>query len=722
MKFSRVSFLGPAATILLSVPSVGVAQAGQADEPDAKAFGGDIVVTAQRREQRLQDVPISVSALSADTAAARGVDGTATLQAAVPNLIVARQGNNAQPFLRGIGSSLGDVVAEGSVAIYLDGAYQPTPIANFFTFNNIERIEVLKGPQGTLFGRNATGGVIQIVTRDPSQRLAVEMSASDANYDTVRADAYVAGGLTDNLTASLAVDYSKQRDGWGKNLTTGSDTFRFEDFGIRGKLKWDNGVTAIRLSGDYNRSEGPGISGQSPKGAVSLDGLGYPGRFNTYGEFEDGSLLKSGGVTLDIQTELQGVGIHTISAYRKLRNNWAFDQDLSPTPYVQATLRPESDMYSQEIQLHSLPGSSFDWLFGAYFYDYDAGQRPLNLEGLLIGPSGLNVYGSAHTRSQALFGQTTFPVLESTNLTLGLRYTFETVDYYGYASLTTPDVVVDPASGGKARQKSTYDKPTWRIVLDHKFAPDVMGYVSYNRGVKSGNFTISNAPSAVLPYAPEELDAYEIGLKTRFFGNRITLNSAIFYYDFKNIQFSKIVRGTSSVFNGPTARSIGAEMDLTAKITPSLTLYASGGYLDTEFGNFPGAPNTNRLPNGSTDGGDPDYNADGKALPFSPKFSGNAGFSYMRPFASGILELNSNLYYNDGYYTEVDNRLRIQDYILLNASIGWKAQDERYSIQLWGKNLTDEYYYSQLSAQANVGDLGSPAAPRTYGVTVGVKF
>lgn len=685
----------------------------------------EVVVTAERRARKLQDVPITVSAITGDAAALAGVTGTSSLQATVPSLSIDNHGNSATPFLRGIGSSSGDSNSEASVAIYLDGIYQPAPFGNFFEFNNIERVEVLKGPQGTLFGRNSTGGVIQVITRDPSHTPTAEISAGYANYDKTSSSFYGSSGLGEDFAANVSLLYSRQSEGWGDNLTTGGKSTGAKDLGTRIKFLYTPGEsTTLRLAADYSRSDAGAISGQPPPGAATFIGQGYPGRFDVWSDHTDTSEIESRGASVKLDHDFGPLQLASISAYRKTDGEWTLDQDLSSVPLVEAALPQKAKMYTQELHLLSPADSKLRWLVGAFYYNYEAHQS-VELRGLAftgVPGGGIDNIGATKTVSTSLFAQGTYPLSEATNLTLGGRYSWERVTGTTYATFGGSSIIIDPFDGQPAHPKLSYEKPSWRIALDHRLASDILAYVSYNRGIKSGNIGLGGAPAQNVPYDPEQLDAYETGLKSEWLNRRLRLNSAVFYYDFKNIQFQRTVNGAAITFNGPSAELYGGEIELEFRATSRLTLNANLGLLHTQFGDFPNAPNTRRLANGMNDAGDPNYNAEGNELPNAPEVTGNVGFNYDIPTNSGVFNLTSNVYYNAGQKTEVDSRLEVDSYTLVNATIGWTSPDDHWDARLWGKNLTDEYYYRQLTGLADATDIGSPAAPRTFGVMVRYKF
>lgn len=680
---------------------------------------GDIVVTAQRREQRLQDVPISISAINAAALANAGATGTSQLQSAVPNLVMQRQVGAAVPFLRGVGFSTGEISSESSVAIYIDGVYQPTSFTNFFDFNNIERIEVLKGPQGTLFGRNATGGVIQVITKTPSFKPQMDFDIGYANYQTVKASGYVSAGLTDTVAASVAIQYADQNKGWGRNLITGAEVYYARDFNARGKLLFEpSDGTSILISGNYSQFDRNNSSGQNSPGSILVTGQGFLGRYNVAGNLDSTFDGETYGGSATITHDFGGFQIKNIAAYQKFTGFQTIDQDMSPLPVVDGFFNLRSRMISEEFHVLSPADTKFQWLAGLYYLNYNAAFDPLDLAGLAFSPlPGVSVFGETRTQSIAAFAQGTYPIATDLNLTLGIRYSRDRSRYTGSENILGTAIVIDPEQIKVFKSK----KPTWRISVDYKFTPDILGYVSYNRGVKSGNFANGTAPSFNEPYQPEQLDAYEAGVKTELFDKSVIFNTSAFYYDFKNIQFQRIDAGVVAIVNGPSAKVYGLEAELTGKITPNFTLTANGSYLHTEIGDFPNAPNTRRLPSGLTDFGDPNFNAKGNRLPSAPKFSGNVGFQYQIPLEDGRIKLGSNLLYTGKIYTELDNRLFVKEHVVLNASLGWEG-DDGMRVSVWGNNLTNSYYYAYLTGVGGLSDLAIPAAPRTYGVTLGYSF
>ena len=712
-----------------------LAQTATTEPPSADSGQqvAEIIVTAERRAERMQDVPLTVTAITSEALAASGVSGISSLQSAIPSVAITQSVNTAQPFIRGIGSSVGNANAESSVAIYLDGVYQPAAFGNFFEFNNIERIEVLEGPQGTLFGHNATGGVIQVLTRDPSNAPEADVSLGYANYNTLSASTYTSLPINDELGFDAAVVYSDRKDGWGRYLLTGQQTEGDEELGARAKLVYrPTDATKITLAANYAHSQNIGFFVQNVFGSPTLNGQGYPGNFNTWSNNWDTSAVVSAGGSLHVEQDFHVVKFVSISAYSRTTGEWKSDTEASPINEVYVDIRQLGRMYTQEIHLLSEPESAIHWVVGAFYFNYTAGHPFEYIEGLSVAPFNVfNFRTIVNTQSEALFGQATAPLpwMGDTHLTLGIRENHDRIVGHASSFVDGSATLGPEFFGPNTTPTESYTKPTWRIVLDHDFTPDVMAYASYNRGIKSGNINdgADGLPGVNAPYQPEQLDSYELGLKTELLDRRVRWNSSAYYYDYKDYQYQQDYAGGVVVVNAPKATLYGVESQLQARATEDLTINAAVGLEHSAFGNFPGAPPANiRLPDGSLIPGNSNYNARGNQVPWAAKFTGVVGFTYKVPVnTAGTYALSSSLYRFGGAPTEINNQVRNPAYNLLSASLDWKDPTQRFDVNLWGRNLTNSYYFVQLQGQI-VGsrglDVGNPAAPRTYGVTLRYAF
>lgn len=698
------------------------AQQAQATQPTAVE---EIVVTAQRRRENLQDVPITVTAVSAESLAATGVTNTADLVNVVPGMLVQTSAGYSLPHLRGIGVTAIGAGIENSVALYVDGIYRGVAAADAAALNNIAQIEVEKGPQGTLFGRNATGGLIQVNTLDPTAGFSASAHAGYGSYHTVQSDAYLSGG-TEVLAADLAVQLTHQGEGYGTNLATGQDINRM-DRNLSTRSKWilkpvegtkltlivddeqvDDSMSALRNYQNFPNTYYPtGTFANLP--TLDVDDSTQPT-----------SRLKEDGVSLQLDQDLgDHVSLVNTAAYRKDTYTYAIDFDLGPAPYSTNDTRQQDNQFTEELRVLSNDSSSLTWMTGLYYYGAHNGFQPQNLyfSGLAVNPAKpiARVFNETvqRTNSLAFFGQATQELTDTTNLTLGIRYTGEERALLGAETGYLHGVT--PVSLANVDTSFRTNTPTWRFAIDHHFTDAINGYVSYNRGFKSGGY---NVPAPTLPaYAPEKLDAYEAGLKTQFFEHRFTVNTAFFYYNYQNVQVSRFVNGSPELYNGGRAHLYGLDADATLRIVQGLTISAGLELEHDRFVDFPGADFflncAHPYPTVCS------ASANGNELPQTPSASGTVNVDYRVAFIEGELHFNINEAANSGYYYEPNNEFRQSAYGLLNASIGWTRGN--YSVTIWGKNLTDVIYATAVNP-APTAISATYAAPRTYGFTLGAKF
>lgn len=747
-------------TALCLMPAAAMAQANespaQAEAADAPAEGvQDIIVTATRRATSLQKVPVSVIAVQGDTIAALNIKSTADLPQLAPGLTVVRSGGIV-PFIRGVGANNAGFTTESPVAVYLDGIYLANSASGLFAFNSIERIEVLKGPQGTLYGRNSTGGLINVITRSPEDKGRVDASVGYANYDTWTGNFYGSTPLTDTLAANVSLVYSDQKDGWAKNNFTGNDVMKQKELGILSKLLWRPGSdTKVELRGlyDYNSSD-LGLTVALQPGATGVDGTGYQGKYRTNTRFDPYAKLREYSVSLKIEQDLHFANLLSLTGYTHARQPLAFTQSGIPgravagQSAIETAIFGKSKTFTQELQLSSQASDSpFQWI-GGLFYLRDNTMVRLDAFGTCIGtvcaaaPLPTRTTGYPTTRSISGYGEGTYNVTDTTHITLGARYTRDKKGLTGLAEplrglpnspaalpATVPLVPGAPYAGNPAGIPTsvTFSKVTFKGVLAQDFTDQVHGYVSFNRGFKSGGYnpiTFSNPPSR-----PETLDAFEVGLKSELFDRLVRLNLSAFHYDYKDIQLRSTAPpapvGGSILINAAKARSNGFDAEFSFVPSRALTINGNLEYLDAKYKSFPGGTCvTTRVVGGAILGGSAAATCDlsGAPLPQSPKFSYNIGFVYTLETDMGRFALAANDGYKSRYNFAPDGRIRNAAYHLVNSSLTWTAPGGGYDVQLFVKNLTNAYYYATGQASTGGNDLYLPGAPRTYGVTAGVHF
>ncbi len=681
-------------------------------EPAAEAATlEEVTVTAERREDNLQRVPIAVTAVSGEDLKLRGADSLQSLSTTVPGF--STSGSLwVGAYVRGIGSTSASPNNEPSVATYVDGVYNPSSYAlTGFAFNNIERLEVLKGPQGTLFGRNATGGVVQIVTADPRQTLGGNVSLGYGKYDTVQASAYLTGGISSNLAADVAVGYDDQDKGFGHNLVTGQGTYMHSNFAARSKwLYTPSDATQVRITLDYSKFKNDGYNNQQLPGSLSTDGVtGFPGKWNAAGDQDSGNDNSTYGAAARIDHDFGALHGTSITAYRNVDAHWRVDNDNNPNPWTVVNDFSTQDFVTQELQLSSSEPGRLKWLVGAFFYGGDVDNEQVRT-GLRVNPGQYaEAWGTQRARSTSGYGQATYEIFTDTKLTAGLRYTHETLKFDGKRVNSAGAVYAGPFF-----RDTTYDPWTWRVALDHQFTPDLLGYVSYNRGFKSGAFNLTSPEDTAL--LPEKLDAYELGMKSEFLEHRVRLNVAAFYYDYQNLQVSVAAGGGGQIFSNATAQNYGLDAGLDVAATSHLTLSAGLSLLDTRYQNYQNAQ-------AFTERGVaiPIPNARGRDLPNAPPFSGYISAKYGVPTSVGNFRGTVSLTHNDKtYVVPYDVPVR-PSYNLLNASMEWQTLSGGYGVRVWGKNLLNEYYGLNILSSTS-GWYGNYAPPRTYGITLLASF
>ncbi len=703
------------------------AQEASAPADAAESEGTDIVVTANRRAERLQDVPMAVNVLSNETLRTASIADSQFLATLVPGLSIT-QINSSQYYLRGVGFAGTAVNAEQSVASYIDGVFVFTTIGSV-SLANLERVEVLRGPQGTLFGRNTTGGIIQAVTRDPLAKPSLEASLGYGNYKTLSGTFYGNAHVTENLGISLSGDFRNQGNGFGRNTTTGRDSFKRSDTEVRVKVAYEPSEDT-RVTGffQYRNVKGSGINYiplKGTRGVDGVDGAAY-GRFGNRANSDND--LKTDSYLGYIRLE-QGLGdfatLTSISSYQEVQPFAKFDSDATPLNVFAATQDLFFHNVSQEFQLSSKAEGPFTWIVGAYYYNALAGFSPMVLTGTGGGgPTGQTRFiRRQRTESLAGFGQLTYKLTEATKLTAGMRYTDESQKLpRDLVTLVGPDPnpvrLPFPSVPAATLDSSGW---TWRVALDHQFSDDFMGYVSWNRGLKSGGFTLTTAAD-VPPYRPEKLDSYEAGLKMEFLNGRVRINPALFVYKFKNIQVNSFNGFLTALTNAASATIKGLDLDAAVKVSGGLQLTATFEYLDSQYDEFP--TSIGFVPVAAPGGGARqvnNVNAKGNRLPYAPKTSGSFGASYTVPVAGGELLLDGSFRFVGNQFSSSSNFFKVPSYSLVSAGVSWTTSDERFSIRVWGDNIFDKDYAFQIF-DSGLGIFRNPGAPRTYGVTLSTKL
>jgi iron complex outermembrane recepter protein len=727
--------------VLAVVPLVGFAQTAQKDESQLE----DIVVTAQKRSESLQDVPIAITSVNAAGLDNKGIVSIADLSSLSAGLLGLDSNGYALPHIRGIGTNLEETGISSAVSVYVDGVYIDSAVGSLFTLNNIDRIEVDKGPQGTLFGRNATGGVIQVITKDPSHEFSGNVSVGEDNYATLLTNLYVTGGLTDTLAADLAVHYKDQMDGWGRNLETGQAVYLGTERDIRSKVLWTpTDRDKVTLALDFEDMNDLYNILDTAVGYVPYDAFlgdkGHPtgNPWDTNAAIQSPQHMRQYGVSAKVQHDFDWVTLTDIAAFRSTQNQSTYDFAHPPAD-IDGELNSRYQQITEELQLSSGVNYGLKWTAGAFFLNsisaddpYIVGQHgtasvpgglfsfPLLPPGLAPvldwsgGPSHGTVTNSTQTtNSGALYGQASQALFAHTDLDLGLRYSVDHIQIHG----------IDGSDGiNESGQSKTFGKPTWRLALNHHFSDDLMSYISYNRGYRAGTYN-DNAPE--LPATqPEVLDAYALGLKSELFNHRLRIDTEGFLYKYKNIVVPLLLdvdnKPVAETTNGPAARLYGLDLDVVAQVTDSLQVTLSAEGLHTEFTNFPGGNYYEVNPTGGAK--DISENLTGNQLPAAPKITTDLGATYKLPTQVGDFGISVDWNHNSGWFDGPDNVFKQSAFEMINSQLTWQPWNSSVRIALWGHNLNNEVIYARTSSVAPFGFLGSLEPPRTYGINVAYSF
>ncbi len=717
---------------------------------------GTITVTARRREERLIDVPVAVTAFDqADLQRIQAID-LSGLQAAAPNVnIVQGRGSaaSANIFIRGLGQPDALQTFDPAVGIYVDGVYLSRIQGALLNLFDVERIEVLRGPQGTLYGKNTTGGAISIVSRKPDlDDLSVAGSAMYGSYDQIVLNGYVSAPLvTDRVALSLAGQWDK-RDGLVTDPRTNRRYNDRDSLTMRGILRVQATDTLELLaSGDYNRQRNALTLGYptAPLGGVrpiAANPLGpYDFRASTSFTGDQGQRLDHWGVNLTANWALtDDITLTSITSWRKLEPDLFVDIDASEAELGDVFVGIDQRQFSQEVQLKWDTGR-FSGVFGLFYLNETVSSHQEAYADDLFGvPFTRLIDDTQNTKSYAAFGQATYDLTDRLSVTAGLRYTKEDRSYDRF----TTTVSTFPALNGitfrfpgslpnplNLDNSAEFDAWTPSLTLSYKPGADSQIYASVSRGFKSGGFNgransladltqvVNGVATLVTTFEPETVWTYETGAKASFLGGRVYLAGNVFYSDFRNFQ-ARVGGGAVAVFPVLNAGQLsiwGAEFEAVVKPTRNWTLRSSLGYLDADYEEFNDgrrAPAFSCNPTGQRVTCEP---------AFAPPISLNLATDYRFDLGgAGSLTLGSDARFVDRHFLSVDNRPGLVEdgYWLVNAFARFDDASRRWYVQSGVKNLTDELYKTDGQEFSSVGNIQTVyfGDPRTWNVMVGFAF
>ncbi len=727
-----VGALTALSSTLVPAPSA-LAQEAQSDRP---AMVDDVIVTAQRREQAAQDVGIALSVLSGESLTQQGVTNVNQLQNATPNLEVepAFGGGAAQFRMRGVGFQ--DYASNNSptVGVYVNEVAYPVPVMTQGLIFDIDRVEVLRGPQGTLYGRNTTGGAISFVTKRPTESLAAGLMTEWGTFEQFRAEGYVSGPVASTLRARLAVS-TEQGGAWQRNRDTGESLGDADRTGARALIAWAPSESLsflLDVHGGVDKSENQGLYllsdlhtrlgagpvipadkdhsktgwGMSPRFAASIgrDPDAKPGRDNT-----------SWGTSLNANLALNGMALTSITSYETLDRSEYGDWDSSPSVEADTFFGSDVDVVSQELRLASDNDSPLTWVTGFYYSKQKLNERYYSDFTDIYGTYAQVTYDQS-VESWSLFGQAEYAFAERWKAILGLRYEEETRELQGFGSAFGGATALPPTS------VDTKMTPlTGKAALEFKPADNVLIYGSASRGAKSGGFTTYNTGdrSGIEPFNPEILWAYEAGFKADP-SRSFQLNGAAYYYDYTDQQVLSAVWGQNGPVgrftNVPSSHIWGAELEAVLRPVSGLRISQSLSYKKGEYDEYEAMDvAASRL------AGEAVYvDMSGDPILF-PAWSYSGSVSYDWTLSGFAVTAETNYSYRDDYPSWLGVKYDVPSYWLANASVTVGPENANWSIAFWARNLFDQDYDLTRNFFTSA-DIAQPGRPRTIGVRLSLQY
>ena len=726
----------------------------------------ETVVTAREIEESLQETPISITVFTAEQIESYGFNDLTDIGRFSPNVVFDQgtgntgSSNNTQYFIRGVGQVDFLFTSDPGVGIYIDDVYLPRVTGSMLDLIDIERIEILRGPQGTLFGKNTIGGAVVVVSKGPDGELGGTATVTAGSRDRIDAKGAINIPLIeDELSGRFSVS-TRNQDGYVKRVLTGDETGNVNSNAVRGQLRWTpENDWDIKLNGDYTRGREEAIANEllvvdTAAPVLQLwnllvapsygPGIAYDERYlspnwKSQATGPNYSDIDDWGVSLNITKPLSDdVQFKSITAYRDTEAKFGIDVDYSPLTYMQTSNVNDHDQVSQEVQLTGSGfGDRLTWVSGGFYmhetgtdiFDFDLAAGLYDaLEalpaGIIPGLGGrgnpvnatldldATIYNEIKINSYAVFTQGTFDVSEKLSLTIGVRYTDEKKDLETMTTRNASGVTSVP----KTELSASWDATTPHAAIEYQWTEDVMTYVSASRGFKSGGFNgRALTVNELSEFDPEYVWSYEAGIKSEWFGRRLVANVAVFHNDYSDIQLTSIrdVNGflVAITENAGEAEMEGFELEITALPTERLLIRGGIGYLDAKYTNLnPGATVT----------------LDSEMVK-TPEWTGNLSVDYTWPLGDmGTLTMGGDMSYRSSHFNEPTNLgiLEQDAYKLLGAHVRLTSADEAWSLTLFGTNLTDERYMTN-GVQA-LGSLGTADAaygrPREWGLTLSASF
>ncbi|WP_161830228.1 TonB-dependent receptor domain-containing protein [Steroidobacter agaridevorans] len=698
----------------------------------------EVVVTAQKRSERLQDVPISIAVLDGDVVEKASVTRVNDMSKLVPNMAFESAYGSSMDnrlTIRGITGNVRNAGFESGVSVYVDGVYAGRPSAQNLNLMDIERVEVLRGPQGTLFGKNTIAGVINVVTKKPGDEVEGKVVANIGNYNKVSLSGNLSGPLIDQKLYMGGSVYSNNRDGYVENFYGGDDLGDENNYGGNLKLRYlASDSVEVNFRADYLKDDNLFLYPEPFDGTSTMgDGIVYsPGIRTVNIDGIPNEQREVYGMALTVDYDMEALTFTSISAYNSSEFTHSEDNDDSPLDSLLVDGWHElSKFASQEFRLASPTTGKFDYLVGAYFFwqsvvsdvPFRTGPAyPFGGAGLAV------VYSDIESTGGALFAHTNYHVTDQLTLTAGLRYTLDRkkVNDYHATAFGPFDGLFDFSSFRDKREDSDVSP---MVSLSYAFSEDATGYIKAARGFKSGGWNTDYVvggpdgtppPASALDFDPEYATTYEIGFKSSLLDRRVTMNIAAFYTDYEDLQVqSRVFDTTTNLYlyefnNAATSTIQGIEVEGLVQFTDSFSLRGGVGYTDAVYESFKGASEVNGVAI--------DY--DDNRLPHAPKWNSSLMLTYERPIGEDMtLTASIDHSFKDSFFTDAANDpdLEVDSRSTIGARVGL-ATSNSWEVFLWGDNLTDKDYF--VTKQKGTGNVlrVTWGMPRTYGVQFGYSF
>ena len=682
-----------AAALLNPLSPIGAQE--EAEDSDSGDVIETITVTARRTEEDVQNVPVPITVISEEDLETKQIVNARDVQEVVPNVVFERNtgtSSGAKIFLRGVGTDESLFTADPAVGIYVDDVYIPRQTGASFDLFDIERVEVLRGPQGTLYGRNTSGGAIKLNTKQPSAERKILFRLAGGSDSELNGDFYVTGG-SDTVRGSLSL-FHRSYDGYSRDLVNGRDVNDKDMTGARGKLLFgDDDVWNLTLSADI-------LSEDSTAGfASSIIFDDDNDLYTLESGLDDSNSLDQQGLSMHYNRVLGSIELVSITAYRDMENDLLLDADGTPIARFHLFQDQEQDQLSQEFQLLSADGGPLNWQVGAFYFE-EGNEQPT--QNIIFAPGAINDI-QQDTTSYAAFGQVTYSS-GSWLFTGGLRFSEEEKDFFVDSNLP------DGTPNFTFAAKDDWSTVDYRAEAAYRFSEMVMGYATVATGFKSGGFNGRGGnPAALDSYDEEEVTNYEIGIKTDLADRRVRLNLNYYFNQYDGLQFSVLdPNGVFRTINAADTEIQGVELDLRAILAPRLELTANVGTIDDEY-----------------KGTVPTFDPENLELKQAPDLSWGLGLQYTWLLGTGFLTGSVNASYTDEHFQNVANSplIATDDYTLLGARIVYGSGSGRWDVFAYGRNITDEEYFT---GGFDIGVLGIGVAylnrPANYGAGFTVRF